>query len=62
MTHAIGADSVARDAAGNCLADFGILTDQRGEPRPGLLSSACDIGAFEYQDPDGLFRDGFESG
>ncbi len=42
-THALGATSVARDAAGNgCPA-----TDQRGTGFPRPLGVACDIGAFE---------------
>lgn len=49
LTHALGAASVAIDAAGDCVADFGIDTDQRGMQRPGIDSSACDIGAFEFQ-------------
>jgi len=49
LTHALGPTSVAMEAAGDCVADFGIDTDQRGFPRPGIDSSACDIGAFEFQ-------------
>ena len=36
------------DAGGGCPA-----TDQRGRPRPDNGESACDIGAFEVQDPPG---------
>ncbi|WP_376693200.1 choice-of-anchor Q domain-containing protein [Wenzhouxiangella sp. EGI_FJ10409] len=59
LTHALGADSVAIDAAGDCGADFSIDLDQRGIPRPGPGSSACDIGAFEFFS-DGIFADRFE--
>ncbi|WP_376693197.1 choice-of-anchor Q domain-containing protein [Wenzhouxiangella sp. EGI_FJ10409] len=60
LTHALGADSVAIDAAGDCGADFSIDLDQRGIPRPGPGSSACDIGAFEFF-IDGVFADRFEN-
>ena len=49
LTHALGPNSVAIQAAGDCVSDFGITTDQRGFQRPGVDSSACDIGAFEFQ-------------
>ena len=49
LTHALGPNSVAIEAAGDCVSDFGIDTDQRGFQRPGIDSSACDIGAFEFQ-------------
>ncbi len=61
FTHALGAASAARDAAGDCYATFEIDTDQRGQPRPGVGSDECDIGAFEYQVLDELFQDRFES-
>ncbi|WP_376693198.1 choice-of-anchor Q domain-containing protein [Wenzhouxiangella sp. EGI_FJ10409] len=60
LTHALGTDSVAIDAAGDCGADFSIDLDQRGIPRPGPGSSACDIGAFEFF-IDGVFADRFEN-
>jgi hypothetical protein len=42
LTHAIAANSPARDAAdGECIS-----MDQRGEPRP--HGSACDLGAYEF--------------
>lgn len=50
-THAIGQGSLAINAAGNCLATYGINTDQRGAARPGGSSSACDVGAFETDQP-----------
>ena len=50
-THALFPGSVAIDAGGDCEADFDIAQDQRGEPRPGGTSSACDLGAFEVQGP-----------
>ena len=49
LTHALGPNSVAIEAAGDCVSDFGIDTDQRGFQRPGFDSSSCDIGAFEFQ-------------
>ena len=60
LTHALGADSVAINAAGDCVTDFNIDSDQRGIPRPGPGSSACDIGAFEFFF-DGIFADRFEN-
>ena len=45
LTHALEPGSVAIDAAGNCVTDFGISTDQRGVARP--QGTACDIGAYE---------------
>ncbi len=50
-THAIGQGSLAINAAGNCLATYGINTDQRGAARPGGSSSACDVGAYETDQP-----------
>ncbi|MFU8833096.1 MAG: choice-of-anchor Q domain-containing protein, partial [Wenzhouxiangella sp.] len=41
LTHALGRSSVAIESAGDCVADFGIDTDQRGMQRPGIDSSAC---------------------
>lgn len=49
QTHALGSGSVAQGGAGDCQVDFGIDTDQRGEPRPATGSTDCDIGAFEVQ-------------
>ena len=57
-THALGASSVAIDAAGDCEADFGLTADQRGRSRPGILDRPCDIGAFEFQDT--VFHDRFD--
>jgi hypothetical protein len=53
MTHAlltVPAMSVAIDAipADSC----GVDTDQRGEPRPELEGSMCDVGSFELQQSD----------
>lgn len=62
-THALLPGSVAIDGAGDCDADVSVTTDQRGQPRPGTGSSACDIGAFELQaddDFDAIFSDRFE--
>jgi uncharacterized repeat protein (TIGR01451 family) len=47
-THALGEQSVALDAAGDC-GLLGIDSDQRGLPRPGSFTPACDIGAYERQ-------------
>ena len=60
LTHALGPNSVAIESAGDCVTDFSIDSDQRGIPRPGLGSSACDIGAFEFFF-DGIFADRFEN-
>lgn len=49
-THALGPESVARDAVGDCLADFGLDHDQRGASRPGGELGECDGGAYEYQE------------
>lgn len=62
FTHALNANSVAINAAGNCGDDFSITTDQRGQPRPGAGSDACDIGAFEFQIlADAIFSDRFQA-
>jgi hypothetical protein len=45
LTHALPPDSPAVDA-GVCGT---LLTDQRGESRPGQGSTRCDAGAFEAQ-------------
>jgi hypothetical protein len=45
QTIALGAGSVAIDAASNCPS-----TDQRGFPRPDAGETACDAGAYEFQD------------
>jgi uncharacterized repeat protein (TIGR01451 family)/CSLREA domain-containing protein len=60
-THAIVADSVAIEFAGDCQGDFSVFQDQRGEPRPGGNSTACDAGAFEfsYRHIDSIFNDRF---
>jgi CSLREA domain-containing protein len=61
LTHGLLPGSVAIDAVSPCLAEP--VLDQRGLPRPGGTSSACDIGALEVQqedDFDALFRDRFE--
>ena len=47
--HPLGAGSVAINAAGNCIAEFGVDRDQRGEVRPGGGSAFCDAGAYESQ-------------
>jgi CSLREA domain-containing protein len=58
-THALAEASVAIEAGGDCETNYGITADQRGYPRPGLGSSQCDVGAFEAQPGDSLFRDQF---
>ncbi len=50
-SHGLGVGSVAIDAAGDCAADHGLDIDQRGLQRPGGDSMACDVGAFEQQEP-----------
>jgi hypothetical protein len=57
-THRLRLPSAAIDAAGKCPADFGLLSDQRGLPRPGASGDDCDAGAFELQ--DGIFADRFD--
>ena len=49
QTHALLTGSPAIDAAGDCVADLSITTDQRGISRP--QGTACDIGAFEPPPP-----------
>jgi uncharacterized repeat protein (TIGR01451 family)/CSLREA domain-containing protein len=49
-THALQAGSVALNAAGDCVSEHDVMNDQRGLPRPGGESSACDIGAYEAQE------------
>jgi CSLREA domain-containing protein len=61
LTHSLGPGSVAVDAAGDCVAEYGVNTDQRGFDRPGENALACDIGAYELQQfIDGIFDDRFE--
>jgi hypothetical protein len=61
---ALNAGSVAIGAAGDCMTGWGIADDQRGLPRPGGDSLACDVGAYEVQQGEALgefiFADGFE--
>ncbi len=61
---ALGPASIAIDAAGDCIAAYTIDSDQRGLPRPGGDSLACDVGAYERQEStpadEYIFRDGFE--
>ena len=61
-THALGLQSIAIDAAGDCAElDSELMVDQRSEIRPGLNSAACDAGAYEAQLPvDSIFADAFE--
>lgn len=61
-THALGSDSVAVGFAGDCTVDFGMDRDQRGLPRPGESSTACDSGAYEFQgnNANAIFNDRFE--
>jgi CSLREA domain-containing protein/uncharacterized repeat protein (TIGR01451 family) len=49
-THGLGVGSAAINAAGDCMNDHGLDEDQRGLPRPGGDSLACDVGAFEQQE------------
>lgn len=50
-THPFEVPSAALNSAADCEASFGITDDQRGQPRPGRGSTACDMGAWEYQAP-----------
>jgi hypothetical protein len=56
-THAIAPSSPARDAGINA---GGLATDQRGVPYARISGPAADIGAFEFNLPDGIFKDDFE--
>src|SRR5690625_2765437 len=58
-THALPPSSVAVGAAGDCVGDYGVTVDQRGNPRPGGDSGACDVGSFEVQSA-AIFGDRFE--
>lgn len=49
--HALGGDSIAIDAAGDCLSGLDLVQDQRGLPRPAGDQARCDVGAYEYQGP-----------
>ncbi|MGY6588631.1 MAG: choice-of-anchor Q domain-containing protein [Wenzhouxiangella sp.] len=46
-THALAAGSVAIAQGGDCVQDWGVNQDQRGQARPGLAGRACDVGAYE---------------
>jgi CSLREA domain-containing protein len=60
-THGLAPGSVAIGAAGSCGFEFGLLDDQRGQPRPGGASSLCDVGAYESQfRGDDVFSDRFQ--
>ncbi|MCH8477252.1 MAG: CSLREA domain-containing protein [Wenzhouxiangella sp.] len=60
-THRLTPGSVAVAGAGDCPLDHDIVFDQRGQPRPGGNSGACDVGAFESQFiADVVFGDRFE--
>ncbi len=50
-THALGVGSVAIAQAGDCVQDWGLSEDQRGQTRPGLAGRACDVGAYESEFP-----------
>ncbi len=52
FTHALTESSPAIDAADSTVCTAAPINslDQRGEARPGAGTSACDIGAYEYQD------------
>jgi len=58
MTHALGAGSVAIDVIpdAECVDADGepLTTDQRGEPRPEMAGSMCDVGSFELQQSEVL--------
>jgi CSLREA domain-containing protein len=51
LAHAFYSPSLLLNQAGDCVTDHGLSTDQRGEPRPGNTTGACDIGAYELQGP-----------
>jgi hypothetical protein len=57
MTHALGAASPAIDSGSN---PGNLTTDQRGGAFARVSGSAADIGAFEVQQVDAIFVDGFE--
>lgn len=56
-THALAADSPAIDTGIN---NFPVTYDQRGCPYVREAGAAPDIGAFERQTPDYIFRHGFD--
>ncbi len=57
MTHALLAGSPAIDAGNNVAA---LATDQRGTGFARVVGVAADIGAFEVQVDDTIFKDGFD--
>lgn len=66
MTHALLGGSAAIDAGDEATCDatpIGDL-DQRGQTRPldgnGDSNAICDVGAYEAEDTDTIFRDGFD--
>lgn len=62
-THALAVASAAIGFAGNCVSSVDIDSDQRGQPRPGGSSTACDVGAYEFQgsSDDRIYSDRFEA-
>jgi hypothetical protein len=49
QTHALIPGGAGAEAINVGDATCGVTTDQRGEPRPPVISGNCDIGAFELQ-------------
>jgi|GEM_PF-700864 len=62
-TYPLAAGSLALDAAGDCVGDYGMSVDQRGAARPQGAAGACDVGAYEAIGVPGdrIFGDRFES-
>lgn len=56
-THAISISSPAINAGNNTA---GVAFDQRGPGFPRVIGAAADIGAYEFNLDDVIFRDGFE--
>jgi len=61
-TYPLAAGSLALDAAGDCVSDYGVAIDQRGVERPQGESGLCDVGAYEAIGVPGdrIFGDRFE--
>jgi hypothetical protein len=62
QTHALLSGSVAIDTGSNPLSALSIFVDQRGPPylRPDAKTGLSDIGAYEVQQDDIVFDEGFD--